>query len=187
MDIITTDQINEIIEQIRGDIRTIQQPRSEYVLRHFVVGEKDTDIEAWAQCLLEMERKYFAIRRAEVQLKKHRIERQRLLDSGDEIDQLDAELKALSVEETELGLIGAKREFATLWKIYQEFNAHYTRADIEAGQAEYWHRRLTRQASQDINAGGRIGVGNQDALRQAGIKPQVENGTVRFFLDANAT
>ena len=66
-------------------------------------------------------------------------------------------------------MLGATREVEALYAIFRGFKHHYTRAELNAAEEEYWQRRLTRQAMQDVIAHGRVAAGNQDALRQIGM------------------
>jgi hypothetical protein len=66
-------------------------------------------------------------------------------------------------------VLGALREFESLYKIWQSFPKKYTRQEIDAAQPDYWKLRLERQAQQDLQATGRIGVGNSEALRQINL------------------
>ena len=43
----------------------------------------------------------------------------------------------------------------------KSFSKQYTRAELNANQEEYWHKRLARQANQDLLSCGRVGVGNR--------------------------
>ena len=149
--------------------KEIQQPRSNYQIERFVVGEKDTPIAAYCQCVLEMQIKHQVIRRAVIGKRKLEIEIDRLRASGDEIDDLTAQEKEIDIEATDHAMLGALREFACLYSIFRSFNHVFTHQEIQVDQTQYWHKRLIRQAQQDLQSSGRIGVGNMDALRQAGI------------------
>ncbi|MFN0055928.1 MAG: hypothetical protein ACKV0T_27605, partial [Planctomycetales bacterium] len=79
-----------------------------------------------------------------------------------------AELLRLDLEQQELATLGATREVEALLAIFRQFPHGFTRHELNEAEAEYWQRRLWRQAGQDLAAGGRVGVGNQEALRQIG-------------------
>lgn len=173
-------RVNTIIEQLEDAFQAIQQPRSDYQLQNFVVGEKDTAPAQWAQCVLEMQVKHSAIRRSIIAEKKLNLEIGQLLKTGDEMDELTAEEKQVDLDDLLRARLGALREFATLYSIYQGFDRDYTYEEIQAAQTDYWHARLTRQAQQDVQAFGRVSVGNIDAMRQTGGITTYENGHLQI-------
>lgn len=165
-------KINEIVEGLREDFGAIAMPRSAYVLENLVVKVHEHDSQKWLQCVLEMRIKYNVIRR-------HLVNRQKLQREIETLeDELDRELKRIDLDDLEWSLLGATREFFALFAIYQTFGKRYTAEEIEAGQAEYWYNRLVKQAQQDIAAMGRIGQGNQEALRQIKVSMSIADGKI---------
>jgi hypothetical protein len=164
------DAIGKVAE-LKDAFEAIQQPRSDYVLRHFVVGEKDTQPQAYLQCVLEMQIKYDNIRLALLEREKLTLQIAALGASGTALDNIEAAIKGIHLEQQERALLGALREFWALYAIWQGM-PRYTHQEIQEDQQAYWRKRLLRQANQDLQAGGRIGQGNQDALRQVGITLQ---------------
>lgn len=151
-------------------IHAIQQPRTNYQLRHFVVGQHDTEPRRWWQCVLELQIKIQNLKRATIQ--RRQIERKiAALQDGDDESRDQAALLALDLEDQDLAILGALRETETLYAIFRAFPRGYTRDELDAAEAEYWQKRLTRQARHEFNATGTIGVGNQEALEQIGISP----------------
>lgn len=160
MDGFNLDKYSEVIGQLREDFDAIAMPRPAYVLEHLVVRPNEHVTQQWQQCVLELRVKYNNIRRSLLQ-------RQKLLrEIESEQDDLEAQIKQIDLDDLDWGLLGMAREFEALHAIYQQFPKRFTREELDAGQAEYWYNRLTKQAIQDIMATGRVGVGNQDALRQ---------------------
>lgn len=159
----------KIIEQLEEDFEAIQMARPPFVLEKFVVGAHDHHpAQAWAQCVLEMQIKYDAIRRAQIRRQQLLIEIERLATSEDEVEQLEAGLKRIDLEEQDRAELGARREFEALWQIYESFGRRYSREELNQAQPEYWQTRLQRQAEHDLLASGRVSPGNQEALRQIG-------------------
>ena len=155
-----------VIKEMENAFLEIQQPRSAFVLEKFVVGQHDTLETQYSQCVLELQVKYDNIRRAKLNKKKLQIKIDEYIKKGSEIDLIESELLKIDLEEQDRAMLGALREFEALYSIWQSFPKKYTREELDANQPEYWQRRLTRQAQQDIQSGGRIGVGNQEAIRQ---------------------
>lgn len=185
--------MNELALQLERDsdfskaLVAIQQPRTAYVLRHFVVNQHDTLGQRWAQCVLEMQQKVAALATAQIDREIAEIQIARLKKRGTPIALLKAKKKQIELKQLEWAEIGAARELADLKAIYDEFGRMWTREELEQEQAEYWTLRLNRQAMQDVNANGRIGVGNQDALRMAGMPapgmPDYIEAVQRRFLE----
>lgn len=165
-----TDELSLWESDLSEAIRQIQQPRTDFQLKHFVIGQHDTEPRRWMQCVLELQTKLQV-------LKRFGIERRRMLrkilrlKTGDLDQQDEAALLEIGVEELNLAALGAMREAGALYSIFKSFPRSYTRDELNAAEEEYWQKRLTRQARQEINATGAIGVGNQDALEQVGISP----------------
>lgn len=182
--ITTISQVQSAVIELRGAFREIQQPRSDFALEHFVVGQHDTEPARYAQCVLELQIKYNAIRRGQIKQQIVEIEIKRLVVSNDEIKALEAQEKAIDLEDLELAMSGAFREFSALYAIWKSFETQYTHEELQGAQVEYWHKRLEKQANQDLAATGRIGVGNQDALAQIGIDATGENNEIHTLFAA---
>ena len=166
------ERVNEAvkaIEELEQSFLEIQQPRTSYVIEKFVVGQHDTIEMQFSQCVLEIQIKVANLKRAKLGKRKIEIQIKELEDKGTEIDQIDADLKRIDLQEQDFAVLGALRELETLYKIYQSFPKKYTREEIDNAQENYWKLRLDRQAQQDLQATGRIGVGNSEALRQINL------------------
>jgi hypothetical protein len=122
--------------------------RSRYQLENFVVRQHDTPAMQWKQVLLEGQQLAYNIKSAELNIKKTQIEMERLLETGDEIDAIDAEQKRLDIILTERTLAGAKIELNWLEDIAQQIGVH-SFEQVEADQPKYWQLRLQRQADTD--------------------------------------
>jgi len=148
-------------------IAEIQQPRSRYQLVHFVIGQHDTPEMRFYQLCLELQDMGYKLRIAQINVRKAEIKIARLLETGDELDALEAEEKQVGLGQTRIVMRGAEREVAILTDLFDE-STHYTRAEIEHAQPEYWKARLTRQTNLQLMAGG-VGWAQLDAMRQAGL------------------
>lgn len=162
-------KIESIITEMQQDFEAIAMPRSAYVLENLVVKTHEHITQQWLQCVLEMRIKYQNIRRGLIQKQIVECEISELLETDLRVDTLKAELKRLDLDDLHYSQLGMVREFFALYEIYQQF-PRFTREQIDAGQAEYWYNRLTKQAAQDIKATGRVSAGNLEGLRQIGVK-----------------
>ena len=148
-------------------ITEVQQPRSRYQLVHFVIGQHDTPEMRFYQLCLELQDMGYKLRLAEIAVRKSQVEIRRLVETGDELDALEAEEKQVGLEQTRIVMLGAEREVAVLTDLFDE-STHYTRDEIEHAQPEYWQARLTRQTNLQLMAGG-VQWAQLDSLRQAGM------------------
>jgi len=162
-----------IIEAVRDEIEMFQQPRSDFALKHFVIGQHDLPGRQRAQAVLELQGKLFGIKRSRVAREKLLllIERQKkIIETGDQITQQEAQLEIdganIDIAELDLALSGATREATALLAILAVM-PKYTREELEAEEAEYWKRRLTRQ----YVVGQRDLGGNLDAVLQVMTEP----------------
>src|SRR3990167_386437 len=67
------------MERFSNAVLSIQQPRTDFELAHFVVGQHESEPRRWAQCTLELQIKIQNLRRAQIierQIKRkiHRLE-----------------------------------------------------------------------------------------------------------------
>lgn len=150
-------------------LKEIQKPRSRFQLEKFVVGQHDTDEQKYKQCLLEIQQAIYAIQNASLEMKKTKIQIEKLKSTGDEIDAIDAEIKELGLNQTQLVMMGARRELDDLIEIWESFPIKYSYDELENSQPEYWSARLTRQAQLEaLGSDGKVGWASLDALRQVG-------------------
>jgi hypothetical protein len=171
------------MKNITEALLEIQQPRSRYQLIHFVIGQHDTPEMRFYQLMLELQDTGYKLRLAEIGIKKGEIEIARLLETGDEIDALDAEEKRLGMEQTRLAMQGALREQAILEDIFDSCE-HYTRDEIEHAQPEYWQKRLTRQTNLQIMSGG-VQWAQLDSMRQIGLLDELIETRENQLLEAS--
>jgi hypothetical protein len=155
----------EIISQhdkLFAAFEAVSQPRSDYQLRKFVVGEHETPERQYLQVVVEMQRKVSALRRAVIERRK------KLAAIDKETNPDERELMQIDLDDMNFAITGAMREFDTLYSIYMSLPS-FTAKELQDAEENYWQRRLIRQAQVDLDSFGQVGPGNLDALRQAGI------------------
>ncbi len=148
-------------------IAEVQQPRSRYQLIHFVLGQHDTAEMQFYQLCIELQDMGYKLRMAELNVKKTEVEIARLVETGDELDAIEAVEKQVGLEQTQIVMRGAQREIAILEDIFNECQ-HYTRDEIEHAQPEYWQARLTRQTNLQMMSGN-VQWAQLDSMRQIGL------------------
>jgi hypothetical protein len=171
-------ELSEITSLFTPDIvelfAEISQSRSDYQLEKFVVNQHDTDEMRYVQTLLEVQQIYYTVKHLSLETKKNQIKIDRLKATGDEIDAIDAEQIELGMEQTQLAALGTLRELETLLKILEQF-PRYTRAQIEAGQTDYWVKRMNRQIETD-RMGGRPSIA-------AHLNSLIQMGELRYVTE----
>lgn len=189
MDEVVLNTVIENIENLQADIDMIQQPRSDYALKHFVVGQHDLPGRQRAQAVLELQAKLFTIKRSKIAKEKTLIQIEKykkVYEIGDAMTQQEAKLDmdscGVDIAEIELGMLGAVREANTLLAILATMPT-YTRAEFEAEEEAYWQRRLARQ----YIIGQRDFGGNLDAALQTMTVPGTEKPMrIGTFTDVQA-
>lgn len=122
----------------------VHQPRSDFQLEKFVLNQHETDEMRYYQCVTELQSLYYTIKEVSLQMKKTQIQVDRLRATADPIDELEAQIKELGMEQTRVVATGACREFETLLRLLEQFPA-FNRQDIEANQSQYWELKLEAQ------------------------------------------
>jgi len=157
------------IDLIKYADNTIIPSRSRYQLQNFVIGKHDTNPMRWRQILLEAQQLAYNIRMAELDIQRKQIEIERLLQTGDPIDAIEAEEKRIGIIMTERALRGAELEFSWLQEAVMEIGS-YSLEEIEADQPKYWEARLLRQAEiEQLAARNGISSGNLESMNSAGL------------------
>jgi hypothetical protein len=103
----------------------------------------------------------------EVSIRKSKLEIERLLETGDELDALDAETKQIDLDAFIVVYNGSLNEYAIMVDLFDSM-PQFTRNEIEHAQPEYWHARMTRQTNLQIMSGS-VGWAQLDAMRQVGL------------------
>ncbi len=133
------------------------------------MGQHDTPEQQYRQVLLEIQSLIYTIRVVKIEVMKNKIIIDRLRATGDELDELEAQIKEVGLEQASLTLLGANRELKDLLEIWESFPHKFTYEEIESNQAVYWDARLMRQAQLEaIGGNGKVAWASLDALRQIG-------------------
>lgn len=165
------NKLPDIVDMFTPDIvnkfANVIQARSKYQLNNFVINQHDTDEMKYQQTLLEIQNIYYTVKHFLLESEKIKIRIKRLKATGDELDAIDAEQEALSLEQMEVASLGTYRELKELLRILDTF-PEYTREQIEANQEEYWHKRMHRQIEVDQTAGNSQLASHINSLIQMG-------------------
>ena len=130
--------------EIVATFAEVQQPRSKFQLEKFVIGGQDTAEMQYFQCITEIQSLYYTLKEVALRIKINEIEIEKLRATKNEIDEIEAQIKELQLEQTKVVAVGAIRELEILLEIKSNY-PQYTRKQIEDGQQEYWSKRLERQ------------------------------------------
>lgn len=163
--------------------QTVIPSRTKFQLENFVIKQHDTPQMQWRQILIEAQDLAYKIRMAELGIQKTKIEIERLLQTGDAVDAVEAEEKNVGVILTERTLMGARMEMRWLEEMAHKIGA-FSYEEIEDNQEEYWEKRLLRQADADIfSATKGISVGNVHSMLSAGML-RIKENEPRFVMAA---
>ncbi len=173
------------IQSLLDEMRELGQPRSDYMLRHFVVGQHDTPAVQRKQVLDELQALMFALGDMNDELEianidKRAFDEQAKTAKGFDLERIHVEIrkanrKALSLE---LSITGRLRECETLLALLETM-PKVSREEYEHQQPEYWQRRLTRQ----FFLGQRDHGGNLDAILQMATEPGQFKPSVSLSLE----
>jgi hypothetical protein len=178
------------LESLKDDIEAIQQNRSNFVIKNFVVGSHMTPGRQRMQCVQELQIKMFNIRDMQLDAEKINIEIEKLVKGGErygDYDErlrlIDLEKKKLQLSQIELSRLSQVREAECLYSILQSL-PKYTREQYEEEEQLYWTMRLNEQIELSNDRG------NIQALKQInrGIltKPLTQKAMVEGTKIANA-
>ena len=156
------EPIEQKYDELHDQFLEAFQGRSDFQISNFVIGAHKSPERQFAQCMAELQAKYFSIKRADINRRriKHEIENCAC--------PFDVEEKEVALQELEIALVGALREFDTLYQIYQQL-PKFRNAELQDAEYTYWLDRIAEQAQRDIEATGAVGPGNAEALRQVGL------------------
>jgi len=140
------------LEALLAEFETLGQPRSDYVLTHFVVGQHDRPARQRQQALLELREMLFSLSDTADDIRLLEVEIEELADQfGREKDafakrkiEIGVGRKQRQITALRLQMAGRLRECEFLYELLQTLPA-CTREQFEAEEAEYWQARLTRQ------------------------------------------
>ena len=147
-------------------IDAIQQTRTPFQLKHFVLGQHDTAEMQFHQCVLELRTMIRTYRVCDIGRRRMEREVDRLKKSDDLDADLDLEEKEIHLSELIITMKGAEREINCLMDLFNNMT-HFTRDEMDLAQPDYWEKRLSRQANLQVMA-GKVGWADLDALRQIG-------------------
>jgi hypothetical protein len=156
-------------EEIDRAIAEVQQPRSRFQLEAFVLGQHATPEMRYYQTVIELQDMIYKYKMAQIAVKKSEAKIAKLRLTGDEIDELKAQERELSLAQTRFTMLGAERELSHLIDIFNGFTHKYTRAEIETAQPEYWRARLTDNAKAMLMGGSGVNASHIEAMEQAGV------------------
>jgi hypothetical protein len=156
------------------------QPRSNYQILNFVINQHDTPEMKYRQIILEGQSLISNIEISKIESEKIKITIDKLESSNDEIDNLDAKIKKIELNNL-LSSISAMESELEFFKSLFENSKKYSPKEVEQAQEAYWKSRLNRQAELDqLSRISGIGVGNLDSMLMSNIINREEiQGAIR--------
>lgn len=157
------------LRQLLDEMQGLSQPRSNFALTHFVVGQHDLPGRQYQQALLELQAMLFAMGDMYDDLEVAQLDLADL--HADELMPLARKEIAMrranrKMEEMKINIAGRLREAEFLVALLNSM-PKYTLEDLEKEEAEYWNRRLSRQHFMALTGD----PGNVDAMIQMFTRP----------------
>lgn len=149
----------------------INKGRTNYQIRHFVIGQHDTPEMQYHQIIVEAQAIYLNLQHMEIDKKILETEIERQSKSEDIIEVYKSEKNKIDLNHLKLSIQAAKEELKTLYLISLEY-PEYTNEDIENNQEEYWEKRLFKQAESEI-------LGNQKGISSGNIMAMLQANLIK--------
>lgn len=144
---------------------SIDQSRSEYQIKKFVLGQHHTLEMQYVQLVRECSVLQDSYEEALLHIEKLYAEAEELRETGKKSDDIEAKIKEKQAASIKHGLEGTKREMEYMYKLLEIYPS-FTREEIENAQEQYWKERLTRVAQMQAMGGG-VSWAQIEALWQA--------------------
>jgi hypothetical protein len=175
----------ENLRSLLDEMQELSQGRSNFALRHFVVGQHDLPGRQRQQAIIELQGMMFELANQADELRLAELDIEELQaglkgKTGVEAERIKIKIgqKERQIEQINIRLTGQLRECDTLYAMLQELPA-YTKEQFEAEEAAYWSRRLPRQ----FNLAQRDAGGNLTAILEMLTEPGKEKPSVAISMD----
>jgi hypothetical protein len=158
------EQLHELIDEMKE----LSQPRSDFALKHFVVGQHDLPARQRQQAILELQSMMFELANQYDEICLARLDIEEFEEALDKTEgrqkqriQIQIDQKRRFIEGVEIGLTGRLRECDYLYAMLQHM-PKVTAEQLEVEEEAYWAMRLSRQ----LLLAGRDPGGNLTAILQ---------------------
>lgn len=176
--------ISERMAQLRGmfdEMMEAGRMRSDFALRHFVVGAHDTPGRQRSQALAELQAMYFSLADVWDDMRLAQIDLGEMGEPENERGRIEYERTARKILALQINLMQRIKEVDCLLELLQGMK-RYTAQELEAEEPLYWAARLARQAFMaQRDAGGNIDAMLQMATIPGELKPAVPLSAVDFL------
>ena len=129
------------------DFNVYYTGRTFFQLERFVMQEHDLPERRFLQLMMELKSIREGFIHDAIEIEKIKVQIQRLLSTGDEIDKLEAMKKQFNLDHYQAGMNVREDELRHISKLIRQLPKIYTKQEIEAAEERYWEKRLTRQAA----------------------------------------
>jgi hypothetical protein len=177
----------ENLRSLLDEMQELSQGRSNFALRHFVVGQHDLPGRQRQQVIVELQGMMFElanqadeIKLAELEIRELQVALLNSKNTDIDIERLKIKItqKERQIEQINIRLTGQLRECDTLYVMLQEL-PKYTKEQFEAEEPAYWSRRLPRQFTLSQRDVG----GNLTAILEMLTEPGKEKPSVAITLN----
>lgn len=163
-------------EKLLQEMQDLSQPRSNFALRHFVIGQHDLPGRQYAQIIAELQALLFSLGDMNDSLELKQLDLEPL-DLALEIEpdprtRIERRRLAREIESLKIVIAGRVREGETLLELLNSM-PRYTLEQIEAEELDYWQRRISRQYFEALAGGGNLDAAIQMFTEPGKAKPQL--------------
>lgn len=158
-------------KDLNDAINTIQQPRSNFQLAHFVLGQHYTPEMQYYQLVIELSDLLYKYELASIdaEILEEKIKAKK--DKGDKVSLLKAKKLEANLAKLKETMRGTEKEIEFLYSAWKSAPVKYSREEIEKAQPEYWEKRLVHDVEMQALSGA-VNPAHLTSLKQAGILDQ---------------
>lgn len=189
MDITKYNDRRDIMRQMLGEMVEAGRMRTDFAMRHFVVGAHDTPGRQRAQALNELQSLYFSLADVYDEIELAELERAEIEEyNEDGSANVRAKIEAKRLErkilQQSIYVHQRMQEVDFLLGVLQAI-PKYTAEELEAEEPLYWSARLARQAFiAQRDPGGNLDAMLQMLTTPGHTKPSVPIGPTEFLMGA---
>jgi hypothetical protein len=165
-----TNEFSEKFDLTDIDFSVHYTGRTFFQLERFVMGEHDLPERKFLQLMMELKTIRDGFVHDSLEVEKLKIQIKRLLDTGDEIDKIEAMKKQYNLSFYEAGMVCRQEEVKHIAKLLKQLPKIYTKQEIEAAEERYWEKRLVRQAAEEL-------VGTMTGINPGNMRSNIQAKT----------
>ena len=158
-----------MFSEIQKRLIEVQQSRSNFQINSFVIGQHGTAEMQYVQLLVEIAELETSLKKAKLSLREMQIKLKATRNRDKELEQIEKSRIQIDICNLEIVIISTQREFDYFQTLFDSVEHHFTRAEIEDGQKEYWKEKLGSNARAMIHGNNPVPFAYIESMQQAGV------------------